>query len=36
MAGEKEKYLLMGFDGYYSKPVNVKELLDGIKKFLPA
>jgi len=28
--------LLMGFDGYYSKPVNVKELLDGIKKFLPA
>ncbi len=36
MAGEKEKYLLMGFDGYYSKPVNARELLDGIKKFLSA
>lgn len=33
MSGEKEKYLLMGFDGYYSKPVNAKELLTGIKKF---
>ncbi len=36
MAGEKEKYLLMGFDGYYSKPVNASELLDGIKEFFSA
>lgn len=34
MAGEKEKYLLLGFDGYYSKPVNASKLLIGIKKFL--
>jgi len=36
MAGEKNKYLLMGFDGYYSKPVNASELLYGIREFLPA
>ncbi len=36
MAGEKEKYLLMGFDGYYPKPVNASELLNGIKRFLSA
>ncbi len=35
MAGEREKYLLMGFDEYYSKPVNASELLDGLKKILP-
>jgi len=34
MAGEKEKYLLMGFDGYYSKPMKPKELIEGITKFL--
>lgn len=34
LAGEKEKYLLMGFDGYYSKPVNAKDLLEGINRFL--
>jgi len=34
MSGEKEKYMLMGFDGYYSKPVNSKELIEGLAVFL--
>lgn len=33
--GAKESYLAEGFDGYLSKPVGRKELLDVIRRFLP-
>lgn len=32
MQGDRERYLAAGFDGYVSKPVNVRELLGVIRE----
>ena len=34
MSGDKERYLREGFDAYISKPINVRELIAIIEKFL--
>lgn len=34
VAGDKEKMLAYGFDAYISKPIDIKELEDTIKKYL--
>lgn len=34
MSGDKERYLREGFDAYISKPINVRELIGIIEKFL--
>lgn len=34
MSGDKERLLSLGFDDYVSKPIDIKELLQKIKKFL--
>ena len=37
MAGDREKYLALGFDGYITKPILDEELLfDAIRRLLPA
>jgi signal transduction histidine kinase/DNA-binding response OmpR family regulator len=35
MQGDREKYLSLGMQGYISKPVNVEELIDALKKVQP-
>lgn len=35
VAGEKKKYLDMGFDAYLAKPIDKKELLSVVKEMLP-
>ena len=32
MQGDREQFLAAGFDGYISKPVNVVELVDAVRK----
>jgi putative two-component system response regulator len=34
ISGDKEKILLHGFDGYISKPIDIEELEDTIKKYI--
>jgi len=34
MKGDREKVLIAGFEGYISKPVNVRELPNQIKSYL--
>jgi CheY-like chemotaxis protein len=36
MQGDEEKFLVAGFDGYLSKPVNTRELPGRVKKWLTA
>jgi two-component system, cell cycle response regulator DivK len=33
MAGDRERFLDMGFDGYISKPVNVREFLAVVQRY---
>jgi two-component system cell cycle response regulator DivK len=33
MAGDRERFLDSGFDGYISKPVNVAEFIDTVKRY---
>jgi len=33
MSGDREKYLREGFDSYISKPINVQEILDIVRKY---
>lgn len=35
MKGDKEKFLAMGFDGYISKPIRMKEFLEAVSGFFP-
>jgi two-component system cell cycle response regulator DivK len=35
MKGDKEKFLEMGFDGYISKPIKIKEFLESVSGFFP-
>jgi CheY-like chemotaxis protein len=35
MKGDRERCLAAGMDGYVSKPVQVKELLQAVESFLP-
>lgn len=32
MQGDRDRFLAAGFDGYLSKPVNVRELLDTVRQ----
>lgn len=34
MSGDREKYLLAGFDDYISKPIHPQEMLDILQEFL--
>lgn len=34
MAGDREKYLLAGMDGYISKPFRIEELIDEIRRVM--
>ncbi len=34
MKGDREKILIAGFEGYISKPINVRELPDQVKSYL--
>ena len=36
LLGDKEKYLNMGFDGYLSKPLKTKELMDEMVRVVPS
>ena len=36
MDGDRERFLRAGFDGYISKPVDLKELLDTVRKHCAA
>jgi two-component system cell cycle response regulator DivK len=33
MQGDREHFLAEGFDGYISKPVNVRELIDTVRRY---
>ena len=33
MEGDRERYLAAGFDGYLSKPVNITDLLDAVRRY---
>ena len=33
MEGDRESFLAVGFDGYLSKPVNIADLLDAVKRY---
>jgi two-component system cell cycle response regulator DivK len=33
MEGDRERFLAAGFDGYLSKPVNVADLIDTVKRY---
>ena len=35
LIGDQEKYLKMGFDGYLSKPLRTKELLNELIRVVP-
>jgi two-component system cell cycle response regulator DivK len=34
MKGDREKVIVAGFEGYISKPVNIRELPDQIRSFI--
>jgi two-component system cell cycle response regulator DivK len=34
MKGDREKVIIAGFEGYISKPINVRELPDQIKSYI--
>jgi CheY-like chemotaxis protein len=34
MKGDREKVIVAGFEGYISKPINVRELPDQVKSFI--
>ena len=36
MAGDRERCLAAGIDGYISKPVNAKDLIEAIRRLVPA
>jgi len=36
MQGDRERFLAAGFDGYVSKPVNVAELLEAVRRICDA
>jgi CheY-like chemotaxis protein len=36
MAGDRERCLAAGIDGYISKPVNARDLFEAIKRLVPA
>jgi two-component system cell cycle response regulator DivK len=33
MQGDRERFLEAGFDGYISKPVNVREFIDAVRRY---
>jgi len=33
MEGDRERFLAAGFDGYLSKPVNIMDLLDAVRRY---
>jgi two-component system cell cycle response regulator DivK len=33
MAGDRERFLAAGFDGYLSKPVNIADLVDTVNRY---
>ena len=33
MEGDRERFLPAGFDGYLSKPVNIADLLDAVRRY---
>ena len=33
MEGDRERFLADGFDGYLSKPVNIADLLDAVRRY---
>ena len=33
MEGDRERFLAAGFDGYLSKPVNIADLLDAVRRY---
>jgi len=33
MEGDQERFLAAGFDGYLSKPVNIADLLDAVRRY---
>ena len=33
MEGDRERFLAAGFDGYLSKPVNIPDLIDAVKRY---
>jgi two-component system cell cycle response regulator DivK len=33
MEGDRERFLAAGFDGYLSKPVNIADLLDTVRRY---
>jgi two-component system cell cycle response regulator DivK len=33
MAGDRERFLAAGFDGYLSKPVNIADLIAAVKRY---
>ena len=36
MEGDRERFLAAGFDGYLSKPVNITDLIDTVKRYCEA
>ena len=33
MEGDRERFIAAGFDGYLSKPVNIADLLDAVRRY---